>query len=532
MTSFVALSQSFRNDLKDVIKDKQEPISVLREVDANDKLEEAIKANMIGLQFQYIGQVDSALMYHKKALVLSQDYSADNEEIGVSWNKIGIVHYYKGEIDSAAHYIRRSIPFFKDQLLKANGLNNLALMNKYLDNRDQSISSYLEALDIYKKLKDTLKQVTVLNNISGLHFSLDELIEAESYALKAKSLAIAADYKEEEMAAISSLANVCFKRREYDQAVAMHQLTLNYYKETGNLNSKLSCMVNLANCYSEMGEVNLAIKKYKLVLYAMDSSKMEKNKEATLINIASSYQQLKETDSVKAYYFKALNFSRDNKIILRYPPIYRGLSDVYREENNIDSSLYFKDLQLELRDSIDQAEKAKKVLELEAKYQNKELKGDVDKGKQELTQSERKLELFSFSLFIVLSVLMITVFGVVIIYKQYANKKSKLAELKLKADKKDIEASKLSQVLQEKENVIDKLNSGKPAHPYPTNLIPLTSREKEVLLGVKDGLKDQEIADKLFLSITTVRTHLRKAYVKIDVRNRAEAIAFISEFDV
>jgi hypothetical protein len=71
LISFVALSQSFRNDLKDLIKGKEEPISVLLEVDANDKLEEAIKANMIGLQFQYIGQVDSALMYHKKALLKS-----------------------------------------------------------------------------------------------------------------------------------------------------------------------------------------------------------------------------------------------------------------------------------------------------------------------------------------------------------------------------------------------------------------------------------------------------------------------------
>ena len=66
--------------------------------------------------------------------------------------------------------------------------------------------------------------------------------------------------------------------------------------------------------------------------------------------------------------------------------------------------------------------------------------------------------------------------------------------------------------------------------PYPTNLVPLTEREKEVLLGVKDGLKDQEIADRLFISIATVRTHLRKAYVKIDARNRAEAISFISKY--
>jgi DNA-binding NarL/FixJ family response regulator len=60
----------------------------------------------------------------------------------------------------------------------------------------------------------------------------------------------------------------------------------------------------------------------------------------------------------------------------------------------------------------------------------------------------------------------------------------------------------------------------------------LTEREQEVLIGVQEGLKDQEIAEKLFISITTVRTHLRKAYSKIDARNRAEAIQFISKFEI
>jgi DNA-binding CsgD family transcriptional regulator/tetratricopeptide (TPR) repeat protein len=465
-------------------------------------------------------------------LLFAKQYSNDNEEIGVSLNKIGIVHYYKGEIDSAAYYIQASIPFFIDQILKANGLNNLALMNKYLDNRDLSIANYQEAIQIYKSLKDTLKQIAVLNNISGLHSSLDQLNDAEAYAIKAEKLSIFLDNKEGEMDAKSSLANVYYKRKDYESAVQLYQIAFDYYDGEGNINSKISAMVNLANCYGDMGDVPTAIEKYKYVLFLMDSSQLNKNKEAVLINTASSYQELNSIDSAKSYYFKALKFSRENKIVLRYISIYKGLSEIYKVENNIDSSLFYKDLQLALKDSVDQAEKAKKVLELEAKYQNKELKGDIDKGKQELTQSERKLELFSSSLFIILTILIITVFVVVIIYKQYTNKKSEAAEFKIKVDSQEKEVSSLSKVIQEKEKVIDNLSTSKPAHPYPSNLTPLTSREKEVLLGVKDGLKDQEIADQLFLSITTVRTHLRKAYVKLDVRNRAEAIAFISNYEI
>ena len=48
----------------------------------------------------------------------------------------------------------------------------------------------------------------------------------------------------------------------------------------------------------------------------------------------------------------------------------------------------------------------------------------------------------------------------------------------------------------------------------------LTKREIEVLLLVKDGLKDNEIADELSISINTVKTHLKNSYKKLAVKNR------------
>ncbi len=51
-----------------------------------------------------------------------------------------------------------------------------------------------------------------------------------------------------------------------------------------------------------------------------------------------------------------------------------------------------------------------------------------------------------------------------------------------------------------------------------------TTREQEVLHALAKGLTYQEIADKLFISIETVRTYLRKIYQKLQVRSKVEAI--------
>lgn len=52
----------------------------------------------------------------------------------------------------------------------------------------------------------------------------------------------------------------------------------------------------------------------------------------------------------------------------------------------------------------------------------------------------------------------------------------------------------------------------------------LTEREKEILSYLAKGYRYQEIADKLFISIDTVRSHIRKIYQKLQVRSRTEAV--------
>ena len=51
---------------------------------------------------------------------------------------------------------------------------------------------------------------------------------------------------------------------------------------------------------------------------------------------------------------------------------------------------------------------------------------------------------------------------------------------------------------------------------------PLTAREEEVLLTVATGLTNAEIADKLYISLSTVKTHLASLMGKLGARNRVE----------
>jgi DNA-binding NarL/FixJ family response regulator len=53
----------------------------------------------------------------------------------------------------------------------------------------------------------------------------------------------------------------------------------------------------------------------------------------------------------------------------------------------------------------------------------------------------------------------------------------------------------------------------------------LTQREKEVLTLLSEGNNYQEIADKIFISVDTVRHHIRNIYRKLHAHSQSEAVA-------
>lgn len=52
----------------------------------------------------------------------------------------------------------------------------------------------------------------------------------------------------------------------------------------------------------------------------------------------------------------------------------------------------------------------------------------------------------------------------------------------------------------------------------------ISKREHEVLELMAKGLSNQEIADKLFVSVNTIKTHLANLFVKLEVSRRTQAV--------
>jgi two-component system, NarL family, response regulator LiaR len=87
-----------------------------------------------------------------------------------------------------------------------------------------------------------------------------------------------------------------------------------------------------------------------------------------------------------------------------------------------------------------------------------------------------------------------------------------------------LKLTKPKTIIIEKEVFVDKPVAGFVPGEKTLQQSGISKREWEVLAAMAEGLSNQEIADRLFVSLNTIKTHSSNLFEKMDVKRRTQAI--------
>jgi len=103
----------------------------------------------------------------------------------------------------------------------------------------------------------------------------------------------------------------------------------------------------------------------------------------------------------------------------------------------------------------------------------------------------------------------------------YLRRRREQAQMQAKAQQAE---GRATEVLATETTPAEASPLGEPLRPVEKSTL-LSGRELEILGLIANGRTNQEIADALFVSINTVKTHVGNIFVKLEVSNRTGAVS-------
>ncbi|MEN8124232.1 MAG: tetratricopeptide repeat protein [Bacteroidota bacterium] len=446
----------------------------------------------------------------EEALIISKNL---NYKTGTAncLNKMGVNARYQHEYIKSVKLHKEAISFYKsswDIVSKIKNLNSLGVSYRRINIEQEAIKYYLEALKLSEKIDNTKSIAIALNGIGNAYITLNKYDDAIKYfklALNMEKLSksergMGYDY--------NNLGEAYMYKKQYDTALYYHNKSLEIAKKSKNNNDIAIIYSSIGLMFQDKGEPSKALEYYNKSIPILTKHNSKWLLGVTMINTGKVYQQLNNIEKAEEYIKSGLKLSNEigskENIVLGY----QALSELYENKGKTKGALEEYKLMTVYRDSIFNVQSESNIAAMEINYNSE--KKDEQIKRLNLENQIQKNSIITQFLAIGLLILVILFF---IFYNRLRLKNNSL-EIKGMRDKIEIYLQQITE-LEQNENSVDIVKKVKD--------YGLSSRETQVLDLIAQGLKNQEIADKIFISLSTVKTHTKNIFEKLDVRNRIEA---------
>jgi len=463
--------------------------------------------------------IDEAISVAQKILYI--------KGLGKCYDRKGYVSRKKHDFSNSLVYHKRALNYLnktEDTLAVIKCLNNLGVTYRKLNLEKEAFDFYFQALDVSEKIKHSRSIAIALNGIGNVFIDTGEYEKALHYFKRVYSFDFSSKNIKGQEYSLSNIGESYLYQKEYDSA-------FNYLNKALNLTIKHNHKLSEAYRYNLLGKLFLkkgdypkSISYYNKAVPILKEFNEIRYLSNSLISIGVNQLNLKTVSKAKQNIESGLKMaisinSREN-IILGY----NALVNYYSQTKNYKKALEANRSAIAIKDSILNEASQKSIISTQIAYESSKKDDAIQQLANEKIEIQKDAKANYNKLLISIfggSGILVTLFIMFYLYRKNSdleieNKNNELQNYMHQInDLKDKVSSKQVITNQNFEDSIEDFN--------------LSKREAEVFTYIAQGLSNEEIAEKMFVSKNTIKTHIKNIYSKLDVKNRIQAIKKINE---
>ncbi len=323
----------------------------------------------------------------------------------------------------------------------AFALNNVGVYCDYKGDIPASLENFHKGLKILEELGYKKEAANTLNNIAGVYKEQGDFVNALNYFDRSLKISEAINDKQGIAEALMNSGVIYQDEKNISKALDNFNKSLKIQEEIGYKEGLAMTLNNMGMVYSEQKDFNKALDHFQNSVKLQEEIGDNYGISNSLANIASVLIKTKKLDEALTVAIKGMQISKE----LGYPAaIQRSatmLVSVYMHQKKYKEAFGMYDLEVNMKDSINNEETQKSALRKQMQYdyeiKARELKNEQDKkdilAKEELKQKEKQRNYFiiGFGLVIMLALF---------IFRSYRQKQG--ANLIITKQKLEVEESR------------------------------------------------------------------------------------------
>jgi len=481
--------------------------------------------NLISLYKRSIKQKDIRKGVLDEALAISEKIYYING-IAKCYNSKGVNSRYENEYGKSVMYHKRSLNYFNqttDTLSKIKCLNSLGVTYRKLNLEKEAFDYYFQALKLSEIIKNVRSIAIALNGIGNVFINTEEYNKALYYFKKALAIEVKNKNNKGQEYGQANIGEVFLNKKQYDSAYYYFDKSLKLAKAYPRREGVAIKYTLLGLLHQKKGEYQKSIDYYLQAIPSLTQYNSIRYLSNSLINIGINQLHLKQYqkafDNITEGLKSAKTIDSKENIMLGY----KALTDYYTITEDYKNALIANKNATAFHDSIVNETSQKSIISTKIAYETAIKDKQIQKLAQEKEISLKKEKSNYLSLLIGALVSVVIIVSILSLFHLFRKNKE------LELDKKNSELQNyVLQISKLKDKIKDRSPNLNQDLTEKFDKLNISKREIEVLTLIFNGHSNEEIAQQLFVSKNTIKTHIKHIYSKLDVKNRMQAIKKVS----